>query len=221
MASYKRALENSRTGIDPGILCIFTRQGAPREALITGNKDKNIKNPSGGYLKPLSFKDEYLSKTGLIILPQRSEASAMAHEYGHFEDEIFYKGERSHTASKMRELVAHLSELEMFRDLYTKDLPAVPESLADFEDKFLDAVAKAVPHMNMDKWGGRPRPREEIARINENMVRALKTSKYLHENGLSWTAIKSLAMHAKTFKDFLQWRSVPKKELTDLAKKSG
>jgi hypothetical protein len=171
-------------------------------------------------LRPLAFKDEYLSKTGLIILPQRSEPSAMAHEYGHFEDEFFYKGERSHAASKMRELVAHLSELEMFGDLYKKDLPAVPASLAEFEDKFLDSVAKAVPQMSMDKWGGQPRPRGEMTKINENMVRAIKTTKYLHENGLSWTTIKSMAMHAKTFKDFLQWKKATKEELEEFKKTS-
>lgn len=211
--AYARTLENSRTGIDPGILCLFPKEGASPRVVITAREHE----ATGGFLKPLAFTDEYLSKTGLIIMPLAADPTALAHEYGHFEDEIFYKKERSNSAQKMREVAAYLSELEMFRDFYEKDYPEVKESvLKDLEDKFLDLAIRAVPGMH--KGNTREISREKNSKINDNTKKTFQVAKSLHESGLSWGTIKNMVLHAKTFKDFLQWKKASKADIDELKK---
>lgn len=183
---YEKVLLDSRTGIDPGVLSV-----APDKKSIS----YQVEGSAGLYHIPKSFLSAPLDITGLIVLPNSGHPFVLHHEYAHFEDYMFYGGQRK----KLENLIGEINSM----------LLAIPDTPMDYLKNRTDSVFENMKGTLLNYYLKKEKPARLSMKDGRGIICvAVDTIKRLVQLGFPRNVVSSILLHAKEFEDILHWNRV-------------
>lgn len=172
---FRELAKGGRSGLDPGVLLFDELRSEDFQ-----DEYGAVSSALGVYTIGSNYKGE-LGATGLIIVPAKHPPT-IKHEADHFNDHMFYAGERKGFDDFVSELNSRMTD--------------VAAEQHDWEGTKRVLVEKYLPIVK--KQEGREEAEDKVSR-------SIDVIQNLQGSGVSDEAIRSVLMQAHTYDDILKW----------------